>query len=733
MANKLDQSPTPESGNIVGMSTDSYHQPTAAMSEQSTETINNLEKETTPESSPKKDSGLGLPLLWLSMLLVFGGTATSAFLWLITMPPPVNCQNITPLSPDMERLHCAQQSAATRKLEKLLEGLNLVKDWPEENPLYSQAAQLRDQWSRSLLELAQQKMDAGDIKSAREIASKIPPNASVYKEGQAVVGVWQNDWERGETIYNKALQALKNQQWQQATAYAQELSRLRNEYWRQQRLTELIKQISAEKEGWRKLREARNLASYETPADLEEAIALIGKISPSTYVYATAKSEMTKWSRKLLAAAAKRLEEKDYEGAIAIAKKIPSESTLYPEAQDFIQLSTANMILPETAVSSMPFAVHIFALMEAQAAARKIEPNRPLYKEAQTKISDWQEQIKDFLQLQVASILANVGQGLTLQLAIDQAQQIGKNRPKRLHAQTLIAQWRKELAVAQDRPFIVSAQMLAAKETPEGLRSALAQARQVAPGRPLRLEAQTLIASWNKRVEILEDQPILDEAKSLAKQGELKKAILTAEKIKPNRALYAQAQQAIADWTYQIQVKEDRPILEEATKLAAQGRLFEAIQKASQIAYGRALYYEAQEGIARWSAERDAYLRAQEAAVARDTYSPPAYSPPQEAYAAPAEPYYPPQENYAAPAEPYYPPPQETYTAPAKPYYPPQETYTEPAEPYYPPQETYTAPAEPYYPPAEAPPARAEAPAPEPPPATEPPAAAEPLPIDGIE
>lgn len=619
----------------------------------------------------------GWSLLWLSVLLVFGGTAGGAFFWLVTMPPAVNCKQISPLAPDMERLQCAQQAAATRQLEQLVKGLQLVKDWPKDHPLHSQAKELEDEWSKWVLEVATKKMESGDLKGAINIVSNIPQTSSVYAEAKATVAKWQKDWDKGMAIHNKAIQAIKARQWDLATNYAQELSRLRNEYWGQQRMGELLKQMTVEKRAWQQLREARDVAWYDTPADLESALAMARKVNPTTYAYASAQADIAKWSRKLLDMAAKRLKERDLEGALGIAKRVPSDSTLYPEAQDFMQLSRAMLLVPDNKVLTQPPLTTMASVLEAQAAARQLAPNRPLYKQAQAKIADWQAQLQDLLQLQVASTLAGVGQGMTFQLAIDQAQTIGQDRPKRIQAQTLIALWRKELTSAKDRPYVVRAKLLAAAGTVDALKAAIAEARQVAPARPLRGEAQSLIAEWDKRIQTLEDQPLLEQARLQAKQGNLSNAIRTAEKIGSGRTLYKQARAAIADWSAQIQIAEDRPKLNEATKQAAQGRLSEAIQIASQIAYGRALYYEAQEGIARWAAERDA-IRAQETAAAAETYPAETYSPPAESYSPPAETSYSPAESYSPSAE--------TYSPPAESYSPSAETYSPPAESYAPPQ-----------------------------------------------
>ncbi|HEY9811637.1 MAG TPA: hypothetical protein V6D13_20105 [Halomicronema sp.] len=710
-----------------------------------TDNMTNSPTDAPIETKPSRQKDWGWPFVWLSVLLVFGGTAAGAFFWLITMPPPIDCKQISPLSPEMQRLQCAKESASSRNVEELVKGLTVVKDWPEDNPLYSQASQLRDEWSKWLLELARNKLEAGDIKGAEELAKKIPPNASVYEDAQAVVSTWQNDWDKGKAIYSKAQAAIKQQQWQMANGYAQELARLKNEYWGQQRSADLLVQIGREKQAWEQLKLARQTGNPETPDNLQKALQLATKVPQKTYAYDAAKADITKWSRKLLSVASVQVKQRNLEAAIALINRIPSISSLYGEAQDFILLSKAELLLPKEKEFSGPVARHIFALIEAQAAARQLSPDRPLYKQAQEKIAFWQNQLDDLVKLEVASSAASFGQGWMLQVAIEQANSISRDRPRRLHAQTLIAQWRRELKESEDRPYLVRAQTLAQAKTIDSYKNAIAEARQIQLQRPLRVQAQTLIASWNKQIETIEDKPLLEESFALAKRNELDAAIRSASRIAKGRALYKEATAAISEWTTKIQLTEDRPLLNEAAKLASVGRLSEAIQKATQIGSGRALYYEAQEAIARWAAERSAIQvssspeRVQESAPAQ-TYSPPAQTyepPPAEYYEPPApEPYYPPVEREPAP------PAVESYTPPApapapEPYIPPEPAPApyippEPApEPYIPPAQSYEPPApapepapEPYIPPEPAP-----APAPEPAPESAP----VPLPADSIE
>ncbi|MGB7519329.1 MAG: hypothetical protein WA896_06835, partial [Spirulinaceae cyanobacterium] len=134
----------------------------------------------------------------------------------------------------------------------------------------------------------------------------------------------------------------------------------------------------------------------------------------------------------------------------------------------------------------------------------------------------------------------------------------------------------------------------------DALKGAIAKAQGIVKGRPLRIEAQTWIAWWDKEIKILEDQPTLDLAKGFAQRGELATAIETVQKISSNRPLYPEAQSLAVQWSQEIKEAQDREILQTAAILAQQGDLKGAIAQATAIPANRPLYQEAQIAIAAW-------------------------------------------------------------------------------------------------------------------------------------
>ena len=545
---------------------------------------------------PKKDAWQWWQL-WLGILSLMGITVASGALFLTQLPPPINCQRISPLSGDGERLYCAQASAESGKLENVVAAVRLVQNWSPDNPLYREAQRKLKEWSEVILQIAQQKINQGSQPEAVTIASYIPASSPLYPEAQAAIATWQQEWKQGEETVSKFQDALKVQKWQQASLLIAALSKSKREYWRMTRVDGMMKQLSTEKEAWEQLQEARDLAKTNLLEEIKKAITLTTKINPNSYVKAQALEEQSRWSRTLLEIAAKSFYKGDFVAVMNMLDSIPVNSPQYLEAQDWIRLAHG----AKTAKKD-----NILALVDALAAARQISARSPVRKLASKQAATWQSQLQDQVKLNYAAFVASFQQRTGFQIAINQAQKVAPGRPQRVFAQTLIAQWRKEIQQIEDRNNLAEAQQLAEWGTLEPLKTAVEMASQINLGQPLRPVAQGAIAKWNRQIQTLEDRPILELADTFAQRKEWMAAISTAEQIRPERALYSQAQQAIAQWVAQVQILQDTPILDAATALAAQGRFDAAIATATQISSERALYQQAQSAIATWTSQQKA-------------------------------------------------------------------------------------------------------------------------------
>lgn len=534
-------------------------------------------------------------VLWLSIFSVMGMAVTSGVLLLTKLPPPVDCQKISPLSPDSERLYCAQKAAESGRLEQLVAAIELVQHWPTEHPLYPEAQRQVTAWSKAILSLAQQKIHTGTPTEAIAIASKVPPGSPVYTEAQSKITNWQQLVKRAEEITRQFKDALKVQEFQKASQLVTQLSQLTQEAWNLSGVDALLKQLTTEREAWTQLEGARELAKSSLLEQLKEAIAITTKINPNSYVKAQALEEQSKWSRTLVDMSVKLFEQNNFTRAITALEAVPVTTPQYAEAQDWLRLNRATLTANKNT---------IFDLVDALAAIRPISASSPVHKRASSQTTRWQQELQDLTHLQLATFFASSKQRAGLTSAIGQASRVPLGRPQRQRAQTLIAQWRKEIQEIDDRNTLKDAQQLAVGGTIGELRAAVELARQIKLGQPLRIEAQTEIAKWNRQIHAFEDQPILDLAEALAQRGDLVAAISTAGQIRSERPLYPEAQKVITNWVAQVQTIQDRPILDAANALAAQGRFDAAIATAAQIPAQRALYGQAQAAIARWMEQK---------------------------------------------------------------------------------------------------------------------------------
>ena len=627
------------------------------------------------------------PSLWLAVLVACSTTGVMALRWLLTMPPPINCEQTDQLTSDRQRLYCAQRSAESKNLDDLVAAIALVQDWPDDHPLKAQANKLVGEWSMKIMDLAREQYLAGDLDQAEALIQKIPASSPAYTAIQNEVATWQGNWADGKTIYDKAQDAIKKQDWRQAENYARNLLELDNVYWRSTRYNQLKEQISQEKQAWDKLKEARYTAGFKSVADLAFGIDLARQIQPQTSAAEAAKKDIVTWSRDLLQIAQKLWQQNDIEGAVKAANWVPRDNlALYRESRDLITLIAAQKLMKSQNSASDRLA-QVFAFSEAIAAMGNIEPNSPLHKEVQGFQTKANQQIEDLLQLQLATLTASFNHPWILKLAIDQAQMVTVDRPRRIEGQSLIGQWSKEIQLFEDRFYVAQAQQIALPGSIEAYQAAIAVASQVEKGRQMRVSAQTLIANWTKKIQRIEDQPILDQALALAKANKLPEAITTAKKITSDRALYKEAQAEISKWQSTIEIAQDQPILDQAKTLAAQGSLGLAIDTAYQISYGRALYPQAQEAIAQWSGQLEA-IRAEQEASRRATYQQPApvyQEPPPPRYQEPAPVYQEPEPVYYQEPAPVYQEPAPVYQEPAPVYQEPEPVYQEPAasEPTY--------------------------------------------------
>lgn len=239
------------------------------------------------------------------------------------------------------------------------------------------------------------------------------------------------------------------------------------------------------------------------------------------------------------------------------------------------------------------------------------------------KRANLQAEARDFETIAQAQAVAWRGTVADLEVAVVQAQQMASDRPLYGRAQELIGRWRLEI---QDLTRLTLARQLAQPGTVSDLSAAIAEAQLIPASNPRAAEAREEIARWRTQVETMEDRPFLDQAEALASAGDifsLQAAIDQASRIQQGRALYSDARRQIQTWQSRMERMQDQPYLDQATQLANMGNLSGAIAAAEQISSGRTLYDDAQTNIRSWRAQLQGQQRMQEAYSAARFGTPP--------------------------------------------------------------------------------------------------------------
>jgi len=270
-----------------------------------------------------------------------------------------------------------------------------------------------------------------------------------------------------------------------------------------------------------------------------------------------------------------------------------------------------------------------YAYQEAQKLIGKTEDKLQEYAERLIERKQWQalrdlanqtpkdlkikEDVTDWSLLSAAALDAEAGTVEGLEAGILGLEQIDASRP--LHQTALAMRERWQLQV-QDLRILSEARDLAQAGTIEQYSAAIGKAGEVPRNNPLWSQAQQEIGSWNRQIQVIEDRPILERAREIALPGDinsLSNAIIQARAIAKNRALYRDAQREIGDWQVRIERMEDQPILDQAQALANLKDYSTAIETANQIPPGRTLSSEASQNIRRWRRELRARQNLQQA------------------------------------------------------------------------------------------------------------------------
>ena len=549
---------------------------------------------------------------WAIILTFVPGTmGFFAISMLFKLPSAPNCPQIFwPLASASVRLHCAQLAASKQTINNLLQAMALVKELPENHPLRGEINRLLEEWSRDILKLADESFQAGNLEEAIATARKIPPDLKVSELVTAQIEKWQTVWSKAEAIYQEAEKELRQRNWQSAFMLTAKLLRVNNKYWASTKYDELNNIIVTAREDGDKLYKAEYLAKSRNVDNLLKAIKLAEAIKPESYLYQKAQELISGFARKMLKLAQEKMNEKDADTALEIARQIPTIPELQVEVDDF-------MVLGEAKRSS--FLGTIAGLETAISQAQQIDASRDIHNEAQELIARWQLEIEDVSRLEKARNLASQGTVSDLTAAISEVQLIPGNNPRSTEARQEIGRWRGQVETIEDQPYLERAEQIAVNDDINSLQTAITEASQIRSGRALYPDARKKIRLWTAKIERIQDQPYLDQAKALADSGNLASAINQAQKIVASgRALSSEAQTAIDTWQDQIRSKESWQKAKQVAVAGTPEALVQAIKLANRVSDRNILRLDVNIAIDQWSQQLLQMARSQsEVDVAR--------------------------------------------------------------------------------------------------------------------
>ncbi|MDR9403673.1 MAG: hypothetical protein RI580_09555 [Halothece sp. Uz-M2-17] len=557
------------------------------------QTTNTSETALSPTMGKRVLKVFGWPFWATVVMVTFGVTGYAATSALLSLNSPKGCESVYwPLASGARRLYCAQVEAKTGDAKSLLSAIALVSKLPEDHPLRQEINKNIKVWSKEVLVLGEKQFQAGNLEAAIAITEDIPSGIAAKEVIAEKVERWREIWEKGEAIEQDVEASLQKTAWNIAFREAGRLVDLDNEYLANRRYTELVAKIQQAKIEGTVLNEAQDAFDQGGVQNLLTALEKAESIDEDSYSYQSAQNLINQVGETLMTQAEENLERRRWDTLLDIAQAIPESLELEEEVNDFKQIALAGLEARSGRVGG---------LKDAIAQAQTLSEDRPLYQEAQTLITRWEKEINDVQVLNIARRYANGGTTADLRAAMAKADQVPRGNPRYQEARQLVNQWNQKVQTIEDRPILNRAVEIARGRSIQDYQSAIAVAQKIRSNRALYQNAQGKIATWRDQIERIEDQPILEQATRLANEGRLEPAIATASQIRPNRALYQEAQNDIQRWRNDLQAREN---LRNASQMAESenvGALTQAIAKARQALNSQTYRYQAERLMDQWS------------------------------------------------------------------------------------------------------------------------------------
>ena len=545
--------------------------------------------------SPKKPLWKMWQLWGILLVLCSGGVGYGATTMLLQLPRTQSCSKVFwPVASASIRLYCAQTAAEEKSVNGLLAAIDLVAVLPENHPLRPEINRNIDRWATGILTIGEEKFQTGNLQEAIATAKRIPANLSSRELVDTKIEQWNSIWSKGEEQYQQVEEKLREADWNGAFNWAVRLTDSPNEYWATTKYEESINNINVAQEENATLSKAQTELSNGKIEDLLLAIERADDIGENSYTYPQAQEIIAEGKEKLVANIERLIERRNWQQLLRVTPRIPRSLKLENRVKDWRILANAG--------SSAQLDT-VFGIEEAIEEAEKLEKDSEYYDLGQKLIARWKSEIDGVRHLTKAKEIARVATTANLNKAIAEAQLISRSNPRYGEAQKEIYRWRQKVQLIEDQPILNRAKELAYGNNTSAWRRAIAEANLISRGSPLYKEAQNYSRTWRANIQRVEDRPILEEADSFANINNYPAAIDAAKKIAAGRALYPDAQSRIKRWQDEI---DGQTYISQANNFARQGTpeaLAQAIRTARQASPNSSVYSQVIRDVNDWSEE----------------------------------------------------------------------------------------------------------------------------------
>lgn len=345
-------------------------------------------------------------------ILLTGGTGFWGYSMLMQLPEFSGCRSINWDEEESAamRLQCAQSIASSRKADDLLEGIRLAQTIPpDQTTLRRDSDRLIQEWSRTLIDLADTAFHEGSLEEALRIARRVPLVASQSQGVNDRIRRWQEVWSKAEGIYKDAEGQVSQENWSQAFGLARMLLGVGNTYWATTKYQTLLTLIQDSKES---KGDQSKTAQSKTAKSLKNTNL---KFATDRKALPTAEDLINKWQRE-------------------------------QDAKDQSHLERARSL----AQSGKPE-----ELQAAMDEARRVLYGNANYTEAQRLIDSWSRQAEtaeDRAYLDRANRLASKGDPDSLRAAISETYRVSSGRALAAEARDKAEQWNQQIQQLRSQP-----------------------------------------------------------------------------------------------------------------------------------------------------------------------------------------------------------------------------------------------------------------------------------------